>query len=225
MYYHHQRERRERNKGTGKGTQVGGYHGSLRSNSPILSIYIIIINPLPPQTRTRERERERHSPISLDKIPEPLRQLQFLIIRINRKILIRPNSIISHLLQLELLVKAVEHRPKNEAPHNSRAKHGERDGVAAAETVCGKTPNIRARDIPDLRKGVYHGDRDGTLGGRARERRRDPGVEDDEAGVGAGLQEEGDVAGGDDFGRHADYEADHAHADWADDVPELDLSC
>jgi hypothetical protein len=35
------------------------------------------------------------------------------------------------------------------------------------------------------------------------------------------LQEEGDVAGGDDLGGHADDETDHAHAYGTDDVPEL----
>ena len=39
--------------------------------------------------------------------------------------------------------------------------------------------------------------------------------------VGTGLQEEGDVAGGDDFGGHADDETDHAHAYGTDNVPEL----
>jgi hypothetical protein len=39
--------------------------------------------------------------------------------------------------------------------------------------------------------------------------------------VGTGLQEEGDVAGGDDLGGHADDETDHAHAYWTNDVPEL----
>ena len=39
--------------------------------------------------------------------------------------------------------------------------------------------------------------------------------------VGTGLQEEGDVACGDDLGGHADDETDHAHAYGTDDVPEL----
>ena len=39
--------------------------------------------------------------------------------------------------------------------------------------------------------------------------------------VGTGLQEEGDVACGDDLGGHADDETDHAHAYGTDNVPEL----
>ena len=39
--------------------------------------------------------------------------------------------------------------------------------------------------------------------------------------VGAGLQEEGDVACGDDLGGHANDETDHAHAYGTDNVPEL----
>ena len=39
--------------------------------------------------------------------------------------------------------------------------------------------------------------------------------------VGTGLQEEGDVAGGDDLSGHADDEANHAHAYGSDNVPEL----
>lgn len=39
--------------------------------------------------------------------------------------------------------------------------------------------------------------------------------------VGTGLQEESNVACGDDLGRHADDEANHAHADGTDNVPEL----
>jgi len=39
--------------------------------------------------------------------------------------------------------------------------------------------------------------------------------------VRAGLQEEGDVAGGDDLGGHADNETDYAHAYGTDNVPEL----
>lgn len=35
------------------------------------------------------------------------------------------------------------------------------------------------------------------------------------------MQEEGDVACGDDFGGHADDETDHAHAYGTDNVPEL----
>ena len=158
---------------------------------------------------------------SLHEISEPLGQLQLLIIRIDRKILISPNTIISNLLHLKLPVQAVEHRPENKATHNGGAEHSERDSITPAEAIRWQTPDIGARDVSDLRKGVDHGDRDGAFGGRAREGRRDPRVEDDETGVGARLQEEGDVAGGDDFGRHADYEADHSHADWADDVPEL----
>lgn len=38
------------------------------------------------------------------------------------------------------------------------------------------------------------------------------------------MEEQSDVAGCDDFGGHADYEADDSHADWADDVPELLLA-
>jgi hypothetical protein len=158
----------------------------------------------------------------LNEISEALGQLQLLIVGVHSKILIRPGAIVSHLLQLKLLVEAIKHRPENEATHNSGAEHGERDGVAAAETVRGQAPDVRASDVADLRKRIDHGDRHRALGGRARERGRNPGVEDDEARVGAGLQEEGDVAGGDDLGRHADDEADHSHADWADDVPELD---
>jgi hypothetical protein len=39
--------------------------------------------------------------------------------------------------------------------------------------------------------------------------------------VGTGLQEEGDVAGGDDLGGHADDETNHTHAYGTDNVPEL----
>jgi hypothetical protein len=39
--------------------------------------------------------------------------------------------------------------------------------------------------------------------------------------VGTGLQEQGDVAGGDDLGGHADDEADHSHTYRSDDVPKL----
>ena len=46
-------------------------------------------------------------------------------------------------------------------------------------------------------------------------------MEKDLPSVGTGLQEEGDVAGGDDLGGHADDETDHAHAYGTDDVPEL----
>jgi hypothetical protein len=42
--------------------------------------------------------------------------------------------------------------------------------------------------------------------------------------VGTGLQEQGDVAGGDDLGGHADDEADHSHAYGPNNMPELLLA-
>jgi hypothetical protein len=181
--------------------------------SPVLiSINIVISSPIP---------RLKTLPTSLNKIPEPLGQLQFLIVRIDRKILISPNPIISNLLHLQLPIQAVKHRPENKATSNRSAEHSQRNRITPPEPIRRQAPDVGARDVSDLGEGVYHGDRDGAFGRRAREGGGNPGVEDDEARVGAGLQEEGDVAGGDDLGRHADYEADHAHADWADDVPEL----
>jgi hypothetical protein len=61
------------------------------------------------------------------------------------------------------------------------------------------------------------------LGGRVRNDGVDGGMhmEKDLPSVRTGLEEEGDVAGGDNFGGHADDETDHAHADGTDDVPEL----
>ena len=72
-----------------------------------------------------------------------------------------------------------------------------------------------------LAEGVDHCQGDGALGGWSGEGRADPGVEYDEARVGAGLEEKSNVSRGGVQGGHADDEADESGADWSDDVVEL----
>jgi hypothetical protein len=117
-------------------------------------------------------------PPSLRKIPEPLSKLQLLIVRIDN---IFSKAIVRDLFLLELAVESVEHDAEQEAADDRRAKHGQRDGVAAAVAVGWQAPDVGAGDVADLAESVDHGDGDGAFGGRAWEGGADPGVEDDEA--------------------------------------------
>lgn len=127
---------------------------------------------------------------------------------------------IGRLALLKLLVQLVKNNLKDVATDNGDTEHGGNDAVALAEPVLLKVPDVRSGDVAKLGEGVDHGDGNGTLGGGTRERGRDPGVEDDEAGVGASLEKESDVARGDVEGRHGDDETNQTNADGADNVPE-----
>lgn len=151
----------------------------LYCNHPSLLKSTHIIIKSPPSEKKKRR--------SLNKIPKALSQLQLLIVRVNSSsaILVDIGAVVSDFLQLELLVEAREHGAEDEAADDGGSEHGEGDGVAAAEAVGRKAPDVGAGDVADLREGVDHGDCYRTLGGRAREGGADPGVEDDEA-VGGG---------------------------------------
>lgn len=127
----------------------------------------------------------------------------------------------SLLALLELLVEVVEHHAEDEASDNGDTKHGRDNTITLAVSACLETPDVRAGNVTELGKGVDESDGDGTLGRGTREGGTDPGVEDDETGVGRGLQEEGDVTACNIEGGHADDEADEANADGTNDVEEL----
>ena len=135
---------------------------------------------MPPQTN-----KTNNRAIHLNKIPEPLSQLQLLIALthaiIANHILTRSSTIIRDLLALELPVQAREHVAEQEAADDRGAEHGEGDGVAAAEAVGRQAPDVGAGDVADLAEGVDHGDCDGAFGWGPGEGGGDPGVEDYEA--------------------------------------------
>lgn len=130
-------------------------------------------------------------------------------------------SIPRGLLLLKLLVKIDQDHTEDPEADNGNAVHGSDDTVALAVSVLLEIPDVRAGDVTELTECVDQSESDGTLGWGSREGGADPGVEDDEAGVGAGLEEEGDVAGCYVEGGHADDEAHETHEDGAVDVPDL----
>lgn len=124
---------------------------------------------------------------------------------------------------LKLAVEVGQDGAEGQTSDDSQAEHGRDDAVALAVPVLLQVPHVAARHVAQLRERVDEGDGHGALRRRPRERRADPRVEDDEAGVGAGLEEERDVARRYVEGRHADDETDDAANDGADDVPELPM--
>lgn len=152
----------------------------------------------------------------LNQIPKPLPHPQSLILTL-QKLAIN----LRQLTTLQLPIQPHNKHPENPASQNRDAKHGSDNPVTRSEAVSGEGPDVRSRDITELREGVDESDGYGAFGGWAGEGRADPAVEDYEAGVGTCLEEEGDVAACRVQSRHADDEADETDADWADDVEEL----
>jgi hypothetical protein len=103
---------------------------------------------------------------TLRKIPEPLSKLQLLVVRIDN---VFTKPIVRDLFLLQLFIKAIEHHAEQEAADDRRAKHGQRDGVAAAVAVGRQAPDVGAGDVADLAESVDHGDGDGAFGWGARE--------------------------------------------------------
>lgn len=166
----------------------------------------------------------------LNQIPKALTHPQRLILTLHKhhlpRLPIRMLRIPLRLLLLQLLIQINQNHPENPESDNRHAVHGRHDAVALAVPILLETPHVRAGHVAELAEGVDEGQCDGALGGGSREGGADPGVEDDEAGVRAGLEEEGDVAGCDVEGGHADDEADEAHEEGAVDVPDLGwVSC
>lgn len=122
---------------------------------------------------------------------------------------------------LDLLVQVDEDHPEREAPHNRGAEHREHDAVALAIAVVLEAPHVAAGHVAKLAEGVDHGDGDGTLGGGSREGRGDPRVENDKAGIGRRLKEQGNVARSHVLRRHADYKANDSDTDRSNDMPKL----
>ncbi|SPQ20467.1 bb9c0dee-6315-4aed-9e05-cb89f535090d, partial [Thermothielavioides terrestris] len=89
---------------------------------------------------------------------------------------------------LEAAVRAHEHEAEGEAAEDGDAEHGGDDAVALAVAVVGQVPDVGPGHVAELAEGVDHGDGDGALGRRARERGRDPRVEDDEAAGGCAMR-------------------------------------
>lgn len=126
-----------------------------------------------------------------------------------------------NLILLKFLVKIDKNHTEDPESDNRNTIHGGDDSITLAVTIIFQTPNIRASDVAELTEGVYDGKCYGPLSGRSRKRGTDPGIEDDEAGVGACLEKEGDVTSCRVQSGHADYEPDQTHENWNIHVPEL----
>ena len=140
----------------------------------------------------------------LDKVPESPLQPRDLRIALNMNLVtlmgVYRSLCLSRLLSsFNLLVQSDQNLPEPEASSNSDSKHGDDDSVRLSETVFGHLPDVRSSDVSELREGVDHGNCDGSLGWWSREGRTQPTVKHDESCVRAGLEEESDVSGRDDF--------------------------
>lgn len=98
---------------------------------------------------------------------------------------------------------------------------GKNDTIRLSVAVFAEVPDIRSGNVSELGEGVDESNGDGSLGGWTGKRGRDPRVEDDEAGVRTGLEEQGDVSGSNVERRHANNKADQTDTDGSDNVPEL----
>jgi hypothetical protein len=164
----------------------------------------------------------------LDKVPESPLQPRDLRIALNVNLItlmgVHWSLYLSRLLSsFDLLVQTDQNLPEPETSSDSYSKHSDNDSVRLSETIFGHLPDVRSSDVSELREGVDHGDCDSSLCGRSGEGRTQPTVEYDETCVGAGLEEECDVSGGDDLCADADHKPYETKADRANNVPELNV--
>lgn len=150
------------------------------------------------------------------------------------------SSLPSSFASLKLLVEVDKDHSENETTNNGDTEHGQDDTVRLAIAVFRQVPHVRAGNITELGKGVDHSDGNCSLGRRTREGRRDPGVaaglvshwkcgdvkrdahiQNNETGIGLGLQEEGNVSASSVEGGHTDDETDHSEKNRDSDVPKL----
>lgn len=165
-----------------------------------------------------KRMNKRHA---LNQVPEALDHPQRLVLVVHGWIGSGGVGIALGVARLQLLVQIHQDHTEEPEADDGHAEHGRHNSVTLAVSVFRQVPDVHAGDVAKLREGVDQGQRDGSLSRRTREGGTDPGVHNDEAGVGTRLQEEGDVSGGGVEGGHADDEADETHDDRAVNVPDL----
>lgn len=149
-------------------------------------------------------------------------------------------SLPSSFASLKLLVEVDKDHSENETTDNGDTEHGQDDTVRLAIAVFRQVPHVRPGNITELGKGIDHSDSNCSLGRRTREGRRDPGVaaglvshckcrdvkrdahiQNNETGIGLGLQEECNVSASSVEGGHTDDETDHSEKNRDSDVPKL----
>lgn len=102
----------------------------------------------------------------LSQVAEALAQLQLLVSGVHSIRL----SLVQSFLALQLLVEPGKHELEAIAADNGDTKHGSGDAIAGTVVVCLVEPDVGARNVSDLTESVDHGNRDGTLRRRTRER-------------------------------------------------------